>query len=167
MLCVTDANIWIDLANGELEEHVFQIGLELIIPNLVLVELRNPPSSRLKSIGLQPVNLSGDQLDELVGSLARRYPGPSRVDLSALLVARDEGLTLLTGDRALRRAAEAEGVAVHGILWILDRILDYSMLKPAEAASCLRHIVEAGARLPAAEVTKRLHLWDPDDSSIE
>src|SRR5690606_27810509 len=93
MLCVTDANIWIDLANGELEEHVFQIGLELIIPNLVLVELRNPPSSRLKSIGLQPVNLSGDQLDELVGSLARRYPGPSRVDLSALLVARDEGLT--------------------------------------------------------------------------
>lgn len=36
---------------------------------------------------------------------------------------------LLTGDQRLRRVAEQQGVAVHGILWILDQAYEQERLR--------------------------------------
>lgn len=159
MRCVTDANIWIDLDHGGLLGRVFNLGCDLLIPDLIFAELRTPDTSLLTSLGLQVVGLTGAQLGDLTTTLARAYPKPSVVDLTALVVARDEKLVLLTGDKALRQAAKTEGVEVHGILWILDWMVAGSVLTGVEAARSLHLIVQAGARLPQREVTRRLRLW--------
>lgn len=160
MRCVTDANIWIDLDHGGLLGRVFDLGCDLLIPDLIFAELRTPDTSLLTNLGLQIVRLTGAQLGDLTTTLARTYPKPSVVDLTALIVARDQQLTLLTGDKALRQAAKAEGVEVHGILWILDRMVTESVLTAAEAARSLRLIVRVGARLPQEEVNRRIKKWE-------
>jgi hypothetical protein len=53
--------------------------------------------------------------------------------LFALLLAKINSCALITGDDALRKAAKEEGVPVHGLLWILDRLVEYinqSIIEP-------------------------------------
>ncbi len=40
------------------------------------------------------------------------------------MLAMQEGSLLLTGGKALRKAASQEGVEVHGTLWLLDAMVE-------------------------------------------
>ena len=159
MRCVTDANVWIDLDHGGLLGRAFELGDELAVPDLVLRdELLTVDGGLLVRLGLRVAGLSGDQLVAVSG-LSRLYPRPSVRDLASLVLARDSGGVLLTGDGALRSAAAAEGVEVHGVLWVLDRLVAEAGLSPGEAARSLQLIVRGGAWLPRREVARRLSEW--------
>lgn len=160
MRCVTDANIWIDLDAGGLLGRVFEMPDEWIIPDLVFEELRSLDSNLLLEFGLEVKSLDGDQLAN-VQRLAGTYRRPSPQDLAVLVVARDEEGVLVSGDAALRDAAEAEGVEYHGILWLLDRMVREEVLSPPEAARCLHLIRHHGSRLPEDAVKRRLRRWKP------
>jgi hypothetical protein len=69
---------------------------------------------------------------------------------------RTEGAILLTGDSKLRKAAQASGVKVRGVLWVLDELVDASLLLPAKAAEARR---DGGAFLPQDECDKRITKW--------
>ena len=160
MRCVTDANVWIDLDHGGLLGRVFDLGDDLLVPDTVLDdELLTVDGGLLVRLGLRVVGLSGDQLVEVSGRLALLYPRPSLRDLTSLVVARDAGIVLLTGDGALRKAAAEEDVEVHGVLWVLDRLVGEAGLSPPEAARSLRLMVRGGAWLPRREVEGRLSAW--------
>jgi predicted nucleic acid-binding protein len=88
-----------------------------------------------------------------------RYRRPSQNDLFGLALARAEHTILVTGDAALRRAAETEGVETHGVLWLLDGLVEQGVLSPTAACDALGEIIAAGSRLPAAEVDMRLRAW--------
>jgi hypothetical protein len=66
---------------------------------------------------------------------------------------------LLTGDKNLRRAAEKENVDVHGLLWLMDRMVEYHILPPSKAVKSLRLIIDKGSRLPCNEVNRRTKRW--------
>lgn len=64
---------------------------------------------------------------------------------------------LLTGDQRLRRVAEQQSVAVHGILWILDQVYEQGAVEAAALHAAL--IVLANdplTRLPGKELQKRM-----------
>ena len=155
---VTDANIWIDLLAAGLEGRLLALFAQLLIPNLVFVELLEDGAA-LKTLGLRVQSLDGDQVERIV-DLARTYPACSRPDLSTIVIAADWGLPLLTGDAALRGAAESEGLEVHGVLWVLDRLVETELITLAEARVGLDRILAAGARLPAGEVGRRWNAWN-------
>ncbi|MBL8252070.1 MAG: type II toxin-antitoxin system VapC family toxin, partial [Candidatus Competibacter sp.] len=65
---------------------------------------------------------------------------------------------LLTGDQRLRRVAEQLGVVAHGILWLLDQLLERGAVDPAILRDALRSLVrDPAVRLPAKEVERRIH----------
>ena len=66
---------------------------------------------------------------------------------------------LLTGDRNLRDFAMAEGIAVHGTLWLLDELVVCRIITPFEAKTSLEAMQRSGSRLPHDEVLNRLRLW--------
>ncbi|MFY9820974.1 MAG: hypothetical protein WAM82_06305 [Thermoanaerobaculia bacterium] len=101
LLCVTDTNVWIDLDNAGLTDLIFRLPLNLQAPDVIVVELERPDGATLVGRGLQVRELTGSQVLE-VARLARRYIRPSRSDLFALVLARSQGVMLLTGDRHLR-----------------------------------------------------------------
>lgn len=158
MRCITDANVWIDLYEGSLLASAFALPDEWATTDLVLAETKRPDADVLRGLGLAVVGLGPEALEEVV-ALSGTYAGPTPQDLSALLVAKTEGAVLLTGDRALREAAEAEGVEVHGTLWVLDRMVKLGVVTPADAAAGLRAMAASDRRLPRAEVAKRLRTW--------
>lgn len=157
-LCVTDTNVWIDLDAANLIDLIFELPWRLCAPDVIVAELERPEGEALVRRGLVVRDLPGAGVAAVV-DLAARYPRPSRADLFALVLAQREGAALLTGDRHLREAAEREGLEVHGTLWIVDRLMDFSLLSGPDAAKALLRMREAGRRLPAEEVEKRLRTW--------
>src|SRR5690606_3227487 len=105
--------------------------------DIVFREVKSFDRTVLTDLGLTVVTLRPQQL-AAIPPLSSLYPRASRRDLSALVVAHDldaaGGATLVTGDGALRKAAETEGVPVHGTLWLLDRMVDGGLVTASHAA---------------------------------
>ena len=60
--------------------------------------------------------------------LRNEYASPSTNDLFALYLAKRNSCPLITADNALRNAAEQEGVTTHGLLWLMDAMVDAKIL---------------------------------------
>jgi predicted nucleic acid-binding protein len=156
--CVTDATLWIDLQAGGVVEKAFALPYTWLAPDLVLAELLDLPATELTTAGLHGYELSGAQLLEVI-RLRAVYPGLSAADVAALVTARVSGAILVTGDSHLRRAADAEGVGVHGTLWVLDVLVRTEVLTGTGAAAALERMLRGGSRLPAPERRKRVSRW--------
>ncbi len=158
MRFVVDACVWIDLGIGDLLAGVFRLPHEFVSPDVVLAELASVDPRLLRALGVREVSLGSEDY-VLLEDLVARYAGPSVRDLTALVVALRDGLALLSGDRKLREAADAEGVRVHGVLWVLDQVVESSIMDPHRVASSLQQMLDQGARLPQDECGKRLRIW--------
>lgn len=158
--CVTDTNVWIDLQTGGLLDSVFELEVRWLIPDLVERELGANLSARLVEWGLIIRPLDGEEIEAVV-ALGGESIRPSRTDLSTLVVADSENGILVTGDGALRDAAEAEGTGVHGTLWIVDALVSQDVVREQEAARALQLMMDGDRRLPRRAVERRVQKWSP------
>ena len=158
--CVIDANIIIDFASCGLLQDLFGAGASIMTTDLVAEELRDPPGSRVVELGLIVSPLSPAQL-LTIQTLEAELPQTSIVDRSAYVLARSQGILLLTGDAALRAHAQRLGLEVHGTLYLLDELVDMGLLEPSRAADALGTMLVSGSRLPQSECTQRLRRWRP------
>lgn len=163
MVCVTDANIWIDLHHANLLDEAFGLEVSWMTPDIVFHdEVLTVDRALLKDLGLEVRPLSGEELPRIT-ELNARHPSPSPKDLSTIVVAEDEKGIFVTGDGPLRRAVEEEGREVHGVLWVLDRLVDQAIIPPPRAATALNTMVSHGSRLPEKEVDRRLRRWEREE----
>lgn len=157
-LCVVDSNVLIDLHIGGLLPDFFRLPLELVAPDVIIGELEEAEGEQLIELGLHKEELSRDQVLE-VEELAAEHRGVSPKDLFALVLARSLRAALLSGDRGLRRIARAQGLSVHGTLWVLDELVRLGLIEPPRAAASLELMLASGSRLPEVECRNRLRQW--------
>ncbi len=157
--CVVDASVLIDLNNGDVLHFFCRMPFEIIIPDLIVAEeLQSIEVQQLFNWGVRVQGLSPSQVIE-VYTLAQFHRSVSVKDLFAFVLARDLDATLLTGDGALRRFAEREGVSVHGTLWVLEGMVNLGYLEPVDALASLERILVAGSRLPEREIQRLRQRW--------
>ena len=97
MVCVTDANIWIDVHNADLLDAVFELPFTWRTPDIVLYdEVLTVDRTLLVELGLDVRTLSGPELNR-ISELNGRYPNPSPKDLSVLVVADADDGIVVTG----------------------------------------------------------------------
>jgi predicted nucleic acid-binding protein len=109
--------------------------------------------------GLKSIDVSIEEY-MLAEQYNARYRKPSIHDCMALAVAKERNITLLTGDGALRKAAEAEGVSVIGTIGILDQLLEEDFIDIKEYRECLESFEELNGgivRLPKSAIKERLY----------
>jgi predicted nucleic acid-binding protein len=160
LICVTDANIWIDVHNGDLVTKTFLLPFQFVAPDLVIEELESPDANLLMQQGLQMSELDSDDVIELA-ILAEQYARRqvSMNDLAALVLAKKLGVMLLTNERQLRRIARSHHLQIHGTLWLLDEMIRLQIISRPNAAVGLQKMLNRGARLPKGECEIRLRLW--------
>ncbi len=161
-IAVKDASILIDLAEGDLLGLWFQLKIETHTTDLVLREVKQEALwqrvSPFVDAGLLQVHpTAATEIPAVV--LFSQAHNISLPDASGVFLARRLKAYLLTGDRRLRRTAEAEEIEAHGLLWILDRLVEHAALARADAAQRLEKMLAAGSRLPPAECATRLRTW--------
>lgn len=155
---VTDTNIWIDLENGKILADVFRLPYQFFTTDFAIEEYLQPGWATLEELGLKTHNLEPENILELA-QLRKIYRQISTIDLAAFLLARVLEANLVTGDRRLKELAKAQGLPVHGVLWILDEMVIHRVLTSGQAAAALRKMLDQGARLPEDECRKRLEGW--------
>ena len=155
---VVDANILIDLDISGLLKAKYRLGNVWRIADITFENLLDKRKLSVKKFSVKIESLPGTLVKKVYDYHAKN-PRISHDDLTALVLARDKNLLLLTGDKDLRSLAEDEGIVVHGTLWLLDLLIREGVLKQDMAAKALRNMLENNRRLPRWEVEIRLKKW--------
>lgn len=158
LLLISDANILIDMEDGNLTSVLFRLPYEIAVPDILFEQELREQHFYLLEAGLKVKCLTVDSIKR-VESLVSKYPRPSSMDHSALALAIQERCPLLSGDRDLRIAAIKEEVEVHGTLWIIEELLKYKLLDNVQAKNSFDAMKAKGSRLPWEEVEKLLKKW--------
>lgn len=146
-LLISDANILIDMAEGRLLALMFGLPYQFRTPDILFEEELREQHADLLELGLGLLELSSDSMRS-VTLLAARYRRASRNDCLALALAQQEKCPLLTGDKRLREAAQAEKVEVKGTLWLVEMLVHHEFLSVTQAKRALKSMQTSGRRLP-------------------
>lgn len=126
MLLVSDANVFIDFEVAELTVQLFRLPHEIIVPDILYEQELASRHPHLQQFGLQVRGLTGDQVSDAY-RLQLKYREPSVNDLFALTLEKSLACPLVTGDRRLRAAAEAEGLRLLGTLTLMEHLFVHSI----------------------------------------
>lgn len=154
-LLISDANILIDLEEGQLVELMFHLPYQFSIPNILFYEELEEEHQYLLEHGLHLSELSPDTMTYAI-ELISRYWRPSRNDCFALALAANEKCPLLTGDKDLRNAAEKEAVMVRGTIWLVEMMVKQELITVGEARAAFKRMQSTGRRLPWGVAEARL-----------
>ncbi len=154
-LLISDANIIIDMEVAELTDLMFSLPYEYMTPNSLFEEELHDLHDDLVEKGLRLETLT-PKLIKRVQILSEKYDGLSNHDLSAMALAEDKDVPLLTGDGKLRQVCLEEGVDVRGTLWLMDQFFSAGLISVVDAEKAYARMEEDGSRLPWGEVKKQI-----------
>lgn len=157
----SDTNVWIDF------RVISRLSLPFLLPYTYIMYTESITSELLTPVGFQneltaaglvgvDITIEEFMLAEAWGNI---YPKLSTQDRIALAIAKEREIILLTGDRALRKAAAREGVAVLGTIGVLDQLYEGRHISQAEYEYCLSELLKHNGgeiRLPSSELKARL-----------
>ncbi len=98
-------------------------------------------------MGLRLDELNSDTMMYAM-TLIQKYSKTSRNDCFALALARQENCPLLTGDKALKEAAENEATIVKGTLWLVEQMIKHQFITIRQASVAYQKMQSCGRRLP-------------------
>lgn len=155
-LLISDANILIDVEEGELLESMFRLPFEFCIPDILYHDELEEHHSHLPRLGLHIAELQPETMVD-AENLVARYRRPSRNDCFALALARQEGCPLLTGDQELVKAAREEDVKVNGTVWLVEQMVRNGVISVDEARNAYEKMRVRARRLPWSLALRRLN----------
>jgi hypothetical protein len=161
MIFSSDTNIWIDMDTIEMLDYAFQSSHEFYMSKEAIDnELLSPPglNKRLVSLGLKSTVFDLNEF-YLAEKYQNKYLKLTRYDALALSIAYQRKWNLLTGDGALRKAAQTEKINCVGTLWLLDDLRSsgcISCILYNQALVNIRKHNGKKIRLPAAEINARI-----------
>jgi hypothetical protein len=144
---ISDANILIDVEVGGLLAPMFSLGYQFAVPDVLYFEELAEHHAHWRDMGLIVKSLPSEGVAR-VQALSQKYKRPSRNDLFALALAEQAQCTLLTGDAALRSAAETEQVEVKGTIWLVTEMVRKQCITATVARVAYKTMQEKGRRLP-------------------
>lgn len=161
-IAVTDASIFIDLMVAALLDDFAALDLEILTTFEVLSELYPDQQELLLSL-TEAGRLTVHTLSEDALSVWRAKhdisTGLSYPDQTVLCLAMEQNAMVLTGDNLMRKTAIKLDIAVGGILWIFDQLLEASQISHRQAMIGLESVMEVNKRLPQTECERRLARW--------
>jgi predicted nucleic acid-binding protein len=163
IVAIQDANIIIDLIKIELFSSCLRLPYRFVTTNLILYSELNEQQVAITEAHIQSgqfalIQISDEELAVILTE-AKTDRKLSEQDWSAYYYAQKMKALLLTGDNHLRKKAEANGISVCGILWVLDELLATNIITITEAFNYLKDLMQKNKRLPKKECEARLREW--------
>ena len=155
---IADTCFCIDLWYGQLLDQLSFFRVQIVIPDIVSGELKNPDIRPFIDSGVKIRSAKPEEV-RLVEELSQRYRKNSVADCFALAMAKSHNVLLLTNDKHLRVAAAQESIKVKGILWLLDSL--EGQVSCDRLGSALERMLAKNSRLPLDECRVRLAKWRP------
>lgn len=163
-LLISDANILIDMEEGGLLGVIFDLPYDFATPDILFYEELEDEHAHLLEIGLTLKEVSSVSM-EYAMELTGTYTKASRNDCFALALAKQEQCPLLTGDKALRIAAEKEAAIVQGTIWLINQLVIHHKISTGQARSAYTRMKTNGRRLPWRDAEEALVQFDQSENN--
>lgn len=158
-LLISDANILIDIEEGQLLTHLFRLSYQFSMPDILFYEELEEQHAHLLERGLALGELDSQTM-LYAHALIERVSGPSRNDCFALALAKQESCPLLTGDKALREVAVQENVEVMGTIWLVEQMVMEQIISVEQAENAYLLMRKNARRLPWKAALERLRDYE-------
>lgn len=157
---VNDASCLIDLRKGGLLAALCNLPYQLVVPLSVRVsevlDFSDEQWRHLDEHGLITHDLAPDEVAQAF-VLKARHRALSANDCFCLVTALIHRGILLTGYALLRKVATANGLRVHGVLWVVDELAAAGGCDASLLIDALRACeTDSTVFLPRREVSRRL-----------
>jgi hypothetical protein len=165
-VAITDACIFIDLFLLELSSHFFQLQVEVHTSVDIINEL-NPEQKHTYFQFIQTGKLNAHNISQEERKHLLTHPFPkwlTMTDKTGLFIATRENAILLSSDKTVRHYAKTIAIEYHGILWILDRLVDECCIGCKDASAKLKKLLNTNSIYQdniemLSEMSKRLTKW--------
>lgn len=165
-IAVSDTNIFIDLIEVGLLDGFFSLPWEIHTTDMIIHELKDATQKeKVVKYCTEGILYIKDYDAQEMPVLTEFYVSQrvtakvSIQDCSVWLHAMKNDCTLLTGDARLKTAATKTGVDVHGIIYVIDELVDKQVISKEMAADKLMELKMSNPRLPQLEIDRRVKLW--------
>jgi predicted nucleic acid-binding protein len=142
---------------SNLTQKMFELPYQFAVPDILYYEELADEHENLLEYGL----ITKSVLSKTIYYLQERLSKYNKIgfyDKLALATAKQESCPLITGDRALRKAGADEEVMILGTVWLMDELINYSIISIDEAKEAYTLMKESGRRLPWKMIEERLNL---------
>ena len=165
-IAVTDANIFIDLIKLQIHSHFFGLRLDIHTTVDVFNELYAEQQEILdnyKSMNKLTVHVLSSA--NCISISQTPFPkGLSFEDKTVIFIAEKLDAILLSTDKLSRNYAKSRCVDCHGMLWIIDKLLEEEQLKKETAVTKVKELIEKNPGYRnnielQSEINKRIKSW--------
>ena len=165
-IVVNDTNVFIDLFNIGLLEEFFSLPWEIHTTDFVMLELQREGQkekvAKYQADGRLHIPVFEPQEVAKIAGIfqqCKNRTNLSLTDCSVWYYAKTYNYVLLTGDRKLRSVALYDNVEVHGVIHVIDSLVECEKIDLHTAIEKIKLLYETNPRLPKDEKDKRLTLW--------
>lgn len=165
-IVVNDTNIFIDLIELGILNQFTSLPWEVHTTKFVVHELKKSDQSKpVQNLADKGIVKIGDLDVENMTKVASLYQqnqnrtNVSFTDCSVWHFAKSLNYILLTGDMKLRKAATKDGVEVHGLIYIIDAMVEHDVLTKQQASEKLKELKIINPRQPISDIDKRIREW--------
>lgn len=157
---INDASCLIDLRKGGLVEVLCNLPYRFIVPLPIreseVLDFSNQQWKHLDDNGMITHDLTPEEVKQAF-EFKKYHPSLSSNDCFCYVTARVHAGMLLTGDALLRRIACENGLRVHGVLWVIDELVNSRACGTSLLIKALRAWQsDDTVFLPPREIIKRL-----------
>lgn len=162
-IVISDTNILIDLFNSGLLVYCKNLSIDFRTLDVVIneIELGDQYEAIMSIVDdgfLQVCELSGEQIQKVLETIGA-YHGVCNLspeDISVMIYAKENNCRLLTGDKALRKKAEQDGIIVSGVLYLTDMMINRGIITNSDMRTALQKLLDSNARLPKKLIRERI-----------
>lgn len=158
--CVIDSSVILDFYEIKNLNQLLGLPYRLITLDLMVFDLETPTSIEISNAGIVSVETPIETMLAM-NEMSEKYK-ISTFDAALLLYAKKTQTILLSGDKALRKAAHKEKVTVKGVLWVLETLVGQGSLGPDQATLLLERMFLLGRRLPPDESSSKILKWEQE-----
>lgn len=166
IIVVNDTNVFIDLYEVGLLEEFFSLPWEVHTTDFVMLELQREGQhetvARYRADNRLVVPVLETKELMAIGDIFQQNMNRTNLsftDCSVWYYAKVNNYILLTGDRKLRTVSVFDGVEVHGVIYVFDRLVEFDIISRQVAVEKLKQLYVINPCLPKEEIEKRINLW--------
>lgn len=161
---MSDTNIFVDLIDIDMLDTVLELPFDFHTVDSVIAEITDERQRSIIDKAVSVGKLSVRTMDEnenleIAMMYVARSNNTSIQDCSVWYYAKKHNCRLLTGDRKLRLSASSDGVVVSGIIFLFDKMVEYSIADSNYIGKKLRELYALNKRLPKKEMESRITAW--------
>ena len=163
-LVVSDTNIFIDLIRMGLLGDFFLLPFEISTVDFVIRELKKTGQKDAVMAfearkRLTIIKFSTAEIEDIYNLQQSAHGNVSFQDCSIWFCAKKLSACILTGDMALTKNARADQIEVHGLLYVLDQLVQNGIIPPELVADKLEKLGRENKWLPEKTVEGLIIKW--------